>query len=282
MAILINENELYKAKKNAYGLFFVTKLKYLNLFFVSFFLFRVKLINIYKRIFQFFNRFFCNFFNKEKSLDLNVNSIDLSSYEKSLKENDWVFIENFLDEDSYNTIVENWPTNNYFYLSNNPLKYYYSAFRIINDKSEINFNYKEIKNQAIRLLYKYLSSDKFLINCKKIFGEGSWFHYSCVASVVGHRSYLVPHVDTISKDKLNTTYNFIYFIDGNEDCYLSTGATGIYLDNCFEKPIFIPSKLRNTCLLYNSSSNFFHGFNFCSKNAYRKVITFQFLNKDSL
>jgi hypothetical protein len=282
MAVLLNKDEIHKANKNAYGLFFLNKLKYLNFIFISFFLFRVKLINISKKIIQFLNNCFWNFFNKKKTLDLQINASDFSNYKFFLKANDWVFIENFLDQESYKKIIVNWPSNYNFYLSNSPLKYYYSAFRIINDKSKKNFSYKEINNEAIRSFYQYLSSDKFLTNCKKIFGDGNWFHYSCVASIVRHKSYLIPHVDTISKDKLNTTYNFIYFIDGNEDCHLSTGATGIYADNFFEKPIFIPSKLKNTCLLYNSSSNFFHGFNFCSKNSYRKVITFQFLNKDYL
>jgi hypothetical protein len=280
MAVNLNSHEVFKANKKAYGFFF-NKYKFLNFFFINFFLSKVKLINYIKKVLQFFHNYF-NFFRKKKNLDLSINSTDLATYKSLLTANDWIFIENFLDVESYKNIIDNWPPDYYFYLSNNPLKYYYSAFRIINDKSKINFDYKEIKNESIRLFYKYLSSDKFLINCKKIFGEGNWFHYSCVASIVGENSYLVPHIDTISKEKLSATYNFIYFIDGNEDCHLSTGATGIYCDNFFDKPIFIPSKLKNTCLLYNSSSSFFHGFNFCSKNAYRKVITFQFLNKDSL
>ena len=49
-------------------------------------------------------------------------------------------------------------------------------------------------------------------------------------------------------------------------------------DNEFNKPIFIPTTLNNSCLIYDSSENFFHGFKRMKPEGYRKAITFAFMS----
>jgi len=61
-----------------------------------------------------------------------------------------------------------------------------------------------------------------------------------------------------------------------------SGGTGIYEDNNFQKPIIKPTTLKNSCLIYNSSANFFHGYKVLNKNCFRKALTFQFLPEDMI
>ena len=77
-------------------------------------------------------------------------------------------------------------------------------------------------------------------------------------------------------------YNFIYFIDGNNENAEFSGATGIFKDNEFKKPIFVPKNLKNTCLVYNSTDNFFHGFKLVEKFGFRKQLHFNIFIKNFL
>ena len=93
-------------------------------------------------------------------------------------------------------------------------------------------------------------------------------------------SYLIPHVDGIGK-YLNSAYNFIYFLDGNNKNTALSGATGIYKDNNFKEPLIIPSTLKNSLLIYESTEIFYHGFDFTKmpNDVYRKTVNFQFVQK---
>ena len=76
---------------------------------------------------------------------------------------------------------------------------------------------------------------------------------------------------------------FIYFVDGCNINPELSGATGMYVDNEFKNPLFIPNTLKNSCLIYNSSSKFFHGFQKIDtpNNVTRKTINFHFTPVDS-
>ena len=97
-----------------------------------------------------------------------------------------------------------------------------------------------------------------------------------------NKSHLLPHVDGISKKgEIKNPYNFLYFIDGYEKNPTEGGATGIYKDNEFKYPILVPKSLKNTLLIYNSSTDFFHGFQDikCPNDVFRKTVNFQLLPK---
>ena len=90
--------------------------------------------------------------------------------------------------------------------------------------------------------------------------------------MAGENSYLIPHQDTMMNDK--EIVNVIFFIDGGLNSEFS-GGTGIYEDNEFKKPIFIPTTVKNSAIIYNSRRNFFHGFDIIKEKTLRKAVSFQ-------
>ena len=46
-------------------------------------------------------------------------------------------------------------------------------------------------------------------------------------------------------------------------------------DNEFKKPIFIPTTVKNSAIIYNGRENFFHGFDIIKKKTLRKALSFQ-------
>ena len=104
-------------------------------------------------------------------------------------------------------------------------------------------------------------------------------NFSIVSSYAEQESYLIPHIDSVAEsDDVIDIINIIYFVDGGEDAEYS-GGTGIYRDNNFQDPIFIPKKLQNSALIYNSKLGFYHGFKIMKKDTFRKAVVFQFYKK---
>lgn len=99
--------------------------------------------------------------------------------------------------------------------------------------------------------------------------------WSIACSLAKEGSFLTSHMDTVADDKsVPHMINIIYFVDGAKDPEYS-GGTGIYEDNEFKKPIFIPKTMKNSALIYDSKCLFYHGFNIMSKNSFRYAMTFQ-------
>ena len=134
----------------------------------------------------------------------------------------------------------------------------------------------------LRDYYNYILSNELSVFINKLVNEKLNFEcHSIACSSAWPKSFLAPHIDTISIDNdINKTLNCIHFIDGNNDDVEFSGATGIYEDNEFKKKIFIPKSLKNSLLIYNSKKNFYHGFDIMKKKNYRKSVMFQFFKKD--
>ena len=103
--------------------------------------------------------------------------------------------------------------------------------------------------------------------------------------MVGKDSFLIPHIDGIFKNKEKAQhYNFIFFLDGYDENPVLGGGTGLYKDNEFKSPIFVPRTIKNSILIYNQSEDFYHGFKTTesSKNIYRKTVNFRIMPNDNL
>ena len=70
--------------------------------------------------------------------------------------------------------------------------------------------------------------------------------------------------------------NVIYFLLAGGANPENSGGTGIYKDNKFEKPIFVPNTLLNSALIYNSTQEFYHGFDLMAPGTFRWAITSQY------
>ena len=130
-------------------------------------------------------------------------------------------------------------------------------------------------------LYKFLDSKEMAEKVKAITNSSEASLYSIALSRAEEGSFLSPHVDTITtpenlKPGEKVMMNFIYFLLAGGNSPENTGGTGLYLDNEFKNPIFIPSPLRNSALLYDSIEQFYHGFDLMAPGSFRWAIVFQF------
>lgn len=278
MASFYSKNQLIFSKKNAISKFypdnkekFISKIIIILLEF--YFKLKVNFLNLIKKILiKINNQNKLKDFQKITFDNIKVNFNKMAS--ESLNKNSWCFIENFLDDHTFNLIKCTWPNKENFFLSNKTIKHYFMKKIIykIDDLPK-----KDLNN--IDVFTKYIYSQKFnkIINdfCK----TSNFKIKNVVASISEKNSYLIPHVDNVIKDGHNKTYNLIFFIDGNNKNYEFSGATGIFEDNEFENPIFIPKNLINTCLIYNSSNKFYHGFKKMKEDCFRKAITISLMEQ---
>ena len=276
MSIKFSENQVNRARKKYYGKFYFTEdlniaKIIINRILIVFFNLKIFFINLKRKIFSLFIIKFKKFTknNVITNYQLNILQPDLSRYSLDLEKNNFTFIENFFTNSAYESLLKNWPNINFFSQNTNILKSYSHGFK----------DYNDFYNQELKKIFSLVKSpelEKF-VNQLLIFEKQKYYNYSMGLTMAGNNSYLVPHIDGVQENR-SKTYNFIFFVDGNDLDPSLSGATGLYLDNNFEKPFFIPTTLKNSVLVYNSTSEFYHGFNFTSlqKNIYRKTINFQF------
>ena len=288
MAQSFSKNQLNYAQKKFYGNSYVVKKnlnfidKVINKTLIFFFLFRFSLVNLKRSVFKkMYN--FINFKNDQKnlinfSINLNQNSIDKIS--NDLNQRNFSFIENFLPEESYKYLNNTWSNINYFKHSKKIIKKYNIGFSYTEGTSLNEIFNKSYNSQAIKQFYEFLLSNDFskFYNQLLNFEKKNYKLWAINSSMAANGSYLIPHIDGIAnKNNMNNAFNFIYFIDGYDENHILGGATGIYKDNDFNHPIFIPTTIKNSLLIYNQSDSFYHGFKTieCPNNIYRKTINFQ-------
>lgn len=282
MAVNFSKKEVFFAYKNFYGIFYPNN----NQTIVNKIII-VILRNIYPLLRKFFNlkNYIISLFtrsNLSQNFNNNISTKDLSSYHNHLSEKGWCFIENFFDEETHSNLLTAWPSKYFFSINEKPTKYYSTGFFSKSKTDE-----KKLRNfPYFKKIYNYIFGEKFKLNVSKLIDNNISSDYLCytvLSSVSGFKNYLIPHKDGISASKKRfKNFNFIYFAEGNNEIPEFSGATGIFKDNEFQSPIFIPHNMTNSCLVYDSSDSFFHGFKSLKKEGYRKVITFQFFHKENL
>ena len=299
MAVNYSKKLYNLAQKTFYGKYYYTGEKpssiyiirlIINKILIFYLNFKVNLINK-KRVFFRLKNFFKIKKKEYSSLTFKVN-IDNNSFEKyskKLKEDDYVFIENFLNEDYYKNIVDNWPDLNNFIHTNKITKFYSVGFKFLTKKKNSEFNLEKnyfFNNTEIKNIYSQFLSNKFekIVNALINDQNNNYSIIEILCTIAKNKSYLIPHMDTVAQDEsFKNNFNFIYFVDGCNINPEFSGATGMYMDNEFKNPLFIPNTLKNSCLIYNSTSKFYHGFQKIAtpNNVYRKTINFHFAPVDS-
>ena len=219
---------------------------------------------------------------KNFNFRINLNDEIIQKISDELKTKNYTYVENFLTEESYQFLLSSWPDINHFDHIKNIIKHYNKGFYYDHETVPLKKTFKVYPQEfGLKQFYKFLISEKFKIFYHKLLNvKNENFVVSNILSTMASKdSYLIPHFDGIADNaKFKESFNFIFFIDGYEKNLSAGGATGIYQDNEFKKPLLVPKTIKNSILIYNNkSTNFFHGFKNmdCPKDIFRKTINFQ-------
>ena len=287
MAKNFSNLEVIKAQRNAYGSFFPLNndtffLKFVRKILIQFYKSKWTIFNFKQTLLKLIFIFLNKKNNKPSDIKFNISSLDSNNkiISEKLKHQGYVFIENFFDEETYNSLKNYFPEFYNFKHSMNPLKNYFSSYSFVKDK-RMNIPSKS-SNFTYNRLFEFIKSTKFenLFN-SFINSDKEYILHSFMLTYKKENSYLIPHQDGTINLKFDN-YNFIYFLDGNNrDIFFSAG-TGIFKDNEFKKPLMLPTNLKNSCIIYNTSNlnDFYHGFDIVKKNCFAKVFTIEMSNKE--
>ena len=270
MAVNYSFKEIEKANKNFYGNFYYDS----NIILKNILRFKKKIQNRHSNLINFCKK---KIYVEKKKENINFSYIkkDFQTHIDDISKKGFTFVDNFFDEQSISIIKSIWPPNYFFYTADNPLKNYNFGFRYLNDQFQTFDDFDRCQN--FKKFYLYLLADKFTNYINQIIGTKNYKIFSIVASTAREKSYLIPHQDTIINDNnIRNIVNVIFFVDGDYNAEFS-GGTGIYQDNEFKEPKFIPPNVKNSAIIYNSKKNLFHGFDIMKKKTFRKAISFQLM-----
>jgi len=269
MAYSINPNIKKKYEKK---IFLKLKLKYWRLFSKFRKILRILKKPFYKKIYSNNISFDTEIINKKKFLESSI----------FYKNNSYCFIENILDEYFYSNLLKNFPPKEFFLPPIHMSKQYNFGFKWVYDVNETDL--KTDYFHEVNYFFQALKSTYF-IDLLNLFinDQTSRLLYSYNLTLADKGAILFPHKDSITNldekatlNKKETALNMIFFIKGKRNSNGNIGGTGIYLDNEFKKPIFIPKNLNNSLLIYRSDANFFHGFDKMEEDSERFTVNAQF------
>lgn len=187
----------------------------------------------------------------------------------------WLFIEDFLPNELYLRLASGWPSKRWFQpLSKSEVsKTYDSAFKIY------------VKNEpdalvpmALSHVYRFFSSKEFESQIASLSLNSEPMQCYWLTTINSYwGSGLAPHRDTpeIDSSGRDRRINIIYFVDSNGEGW-EAGGTAILKTNNFSEPVFIPKKLKNSLLIYETGAPFFHGFPPIKFGKFRRALTAHF------
>jgi hypothetical protein len=278
MAVNLSNKIIDEAYKNLYGSFYNVDCKdKKNLRLLNYFLeYRVRiyiyLINILRSFLRKIPRHNISqktYYIKKTSLSSNTDIV-----KKEILNKGYVFLENFLDNNFHYFLNKNFPKKFELQKSKSAFKNYNIGNIYLKNEKHLSLE----KNSAINILYRFILSPEFENEINNIFNLDSkkLFCKNIVTSIAEKKSFLIPHMDSISLERKDLNVNFIYFVDGNDNQIEYSGGTSIYEDNEAKKILLKPTTLKNSLLIYDNTKNFYHGFKIMKKNCFRKAVTFQF------
>ena len=190
----------------------------------------------------------------------------------SFRNQGWLFIEDFLPNDLYVRLASEWPRTRWFQplKSSEVSKTYDSAFKIY-VKSEPD----AVVPTALSHVYRFFSSKEFESQITALSADSESMHCYWLTTINSYwGSGLAPHRDTpdIDRSGRDRRINIIYFVDSNGEGW-EAGGTAILATNNFSEPVFIPRRLKNSLLIYETGAPFFHGFPPIKFGKFRRVLT---------
>lgn len=222
MAVQFSKNELNYARKKYFGSFHKADTsnffqKIINYFLTRRYYFKFSLVNFKRKLIRnitliFFKR---KLHDQEVKFEVNIDKLNLEESSEKLKNNNYLFLENFLEEDCYYKLLKAWPDINHFNHMKKITAHYNSNLSFVKNLLTVNSIFKKYpKNFVIKKFYEYLCSVEFekFLNQLVFFEKKDYELYSILSSMATRNAYLIPHQDGVSKDgKTKNTYNFIFF-----------------------------------------------------------------------
>jgi hypothetical protein len=220
------------------------------------------------------------------ALGENLKLNNLTKYKEQYNSENFTFIESFFDTNTYNKLCDSFPHEVFFNFPSSGSKFYKFSLESIwiRDDNSTTFNssngieFFDIY-PSYRNFFDFLNSPEMADTVKILTGSQNVKLYSITLNRCQEGSFLAPHQDTVAKNREpgeKVMINIIYFLLAGGASPENSGGTGIYNDNEFNSPKFIPTNLRNSALIYNSTDSFYHGFDVMSPGSFRWAITSQF------
>ena len=193
----------------------------------------------------------------------------------------WAYVENIISEDFHKELLINFPKRHNLVSPNLLAKSYDSATYWVygRDQDFSRFDPYNYYQAPVKFL-NYLRSPEFADRITKFVGLGKEFAcYSFTANRTYVGSEVIPHKDCVQDDPLaNAIINIVFFINGTGG--KNSGGLSLSKDSELKDMIVEPENLKNTCLIYDSLADFYHGFRPVARGKFRWAMNSQFCTKD--
>lgn len=192
----------------------------------------------------------------------------------------WAYVENIISDEFHKELLNNFPKRYYFDAPTKLAKSYDTSFNWMHGQ-QFDFGRYDPHRQhpSIINFLDYLRSDKFQKRITEFVGSNQDFVcYSYTVNRTHVGSQVVPHKDGIQGDSRAKGFiNIVFFINGTGG--KNSGNLSLSRDNELKDLIIEPKNLKNSCLIYDSLANFYHGFSPVEKGKFRWAINSQFCEK---
>jgi hypothetical protein len=186
---------------------------------------------------------------------------------------DWAFVDGFFDPAGFRTLTEGWPSREYFVPMLSMHKSYDFSFRYDREKGDSPHLQAW---PALRDAYDTLRAPEMCERVTALIGDGRPRECAFLVSTWATAgSSLIPHRDTIADVSEDGDHLvLLFFVDATGGPL--SGGTSIIGDADYERPIFEPTQLTNSAIIYNQTARFWHGFRPMRRGAWRWTINAQY------
>jgi hypothetical protein len=189
----------------------------------------------------------------------------------------WAFIDGMFEDEFWQSLVTHWPDRAFFIPPKTVKKGYDYGFHWTSGKDatyEDGTLFPEVQSMRDTMDSPEMA--------KRVQAFTGWDHALHCNSVLCTHSYpgtcVIPHRDTVAEASQFPSINFIFFVNGTGGP--RSGGLALSNDNELNDVFFEPTKLKNTCLVYNTAAPFYHGFEPMAWNKFRWMMSAHFAGPD--
>lgn len=188
--------------------------------------------------------------------------------EGDFRKNGWAYIPEFFDQSTHQQLLAAWPNIVWF---DPPRTSFEKSFDTFGGWAAHRKDQSKLIDPYIYNVFELLFSEDTAQLVTEI-AQDSTRRAAANASLSWARSgsYLLPHRDSNSEAD-GSWMNFVIFVDGATPS-LQSGGTSFFRTNRYDQPIFVPSTLRNSAIVYDTRGSFYHGFPPVARGGFSKRI----------